>query len=306
MRALDRARGGGRGLDRPALEPTLANAGRRFPGRGAGTGASAPASTARPPAQLVSAPSSTAPFRTRAGTGAGTPPCSAAGRAGRDGTPLGLFDGIAGPGFGAALWPPARALRRNAHGDRRADHRRHRTVLGRVAERSQGAVGGGLGPISGMTGIGVYLLGRRDQPGRAPLSSTSRGVVDLMSDDGNPPRWSTPPSICTPTCASTPAGNLNCGLAHGVPGPLALCRWRSRQASRSPASWRPCGGWPTGWRPSPSPAASGPSGPRRPSGGRRGPAPVQRPALPGWCYGNAGVALALWPSRARWPSRASR
>src|ERR1035438_8628733 len=56
------------------------------------------------------------------------------------------------------------------------------------------------------------------------LSSVVEGLVDLLSDGDGLPRWYTPANLLgdDQTREYCPHGNLNFGLAHGVPAPLAL------------------------------------------------------------------------------------
>ena len=125
--------------------------------------------------------------------------------------------------------------------------------------------------ISGLTGIGVHQLGRDDGPG---------------------PRWVTPAEhLYENLRAATPEGNLNCGLAHGVPGPLALMSLAllagvevpgQVEATCRSAAWLADQGRP------------GRFGPRWPAALPLGAGVEPPPARPGWCYGNAGVARALW------------
>ena len=283
------------------LETTLANAGRRLAEVGAqargwsGAGLSGAASSAAVLcAQLDRAePEAGWDRRGHAALSA------AAGVAGRSGTTLGLYDGIAGLGFSAALLAGQRA--------------RYGGMLASVDELIIGATGPrsaelanarGLSVadwdlISGMTGVGVHLLGRRELPAqRDALEQLLAGLVALASDDGNPPRWSTPPEhLYTNLREVTPAGNVNCGLSHGVPGPLALMSLALEagvevpgqlDAMRRTADWLAAQALPgrfgSEW-PAAVPLADGAR-----------PAPVQGTALPGWCYGNAGVSRALWLS----------
>ncbi len=79
--------------------------------------------------------------------------------------------------------------------------------------------------ISGLSGIGAYLLCRREERPCAPaLSAIVDGLISLVTRDVIPAAWYTPASLLfdDSTRASYPSGNLNCGLAHGIPGVLAL------------------------------------------------------------------------------------
>lgn len=219
--------------------------------------------------------------------------------AGRGQTTLGLYDGLAGLGFSAALLAGARdryggllesvdKLIAEAAGERSAELAVARGLS--VAEWDL---------ISGLTGVGVHLLGRRELPERRDaLERVLAGLVELARDDGEPPRWSTPPDkLYTNLRELTPAGNVNCGLSHGVPGPLALMSLAleagvevpgQAEAMRRTADWLAAQALPGRFGPE-WPAAV-------PLADGAGPPARRGAALPGWCYGNAGVARALWLS----------
>jgi hypothetical protein len=80
--------------------------------------------------------------------------------------------------------------------------------------------------ISGLAGIGAYLLQRRSRPVVADaLDAVLRAFIHLTAPDPDgPPRWHTPPPLMSDDSMARhyPHGNLNLGLAHGIPGPLAL------------------------------------------------------------------------------------
>ncbi|MGB8701983.1 MAG: lanthionine synthetase C family protein, partial [Thermosynechococcaceae cyanobacterium] len=79
--------------------------------------------------------------------------------------------------------------------------------------------------ISGITGVGAYLLSRRDQVGTsAALRAILSSLVELSQAEAGLPRWHTPAHLISDETMQRfyPNGNLNCGLAHGIPGPLAL------------------------------------------------------------------------------------
>jgi hypothetical protein len=155
--------------------------------------------------------------------------------------------------------------------------------------------------ISGLAGIGGYLLLRREDPGAAAaVESALHALVSLAAETGDRPRWWTPAHLLgdEEMAALYPHGNLNCGLAHGIPGPLALMALAlslgvvvpsSEEAVDRLADWlvgqRVDDAWGVNWPyavpltaeglPDQSAAAYGPS----------------RAA---WCYGAPGVARALW------------
>jgi hypothetical protein len=155
--------------------------------------------------------------------------------------------------------------------------------------------------ISGLAGIGAYLLLRREQPGAgAALESVLRALVALASDSGSRPRWWTPAHLLgdEEMAALYPNGNLNCGLAHGIPGPLALMALALADGIGVPgieeavdrlAGWivghRADDGWGVNW-----PYAISLTQEGLPDRG----APTDGPSRAAWCYGAPGVARALW------------
>ncbi|MGY1694613.1 lanthionine synthetase C family protein [Geodermatophilus sp. SYSU D00814] len=152
--------------------------------------------------------------------------------------------------------------------------------------------------ISGVTGMGAYLLARDAPEADAALDVILRTLVRLvLSAPDAPPRWHTPFDWLgsAEQQEAYPHGNLNCGLAHGIPGPLALlslalshgheppeARDAVDRAVRWLAAHRIQDAWGTTW-----PAAV----PLAPDGT---PAGTEEPARAGWCYGAPGVARALW------------
>jgi lantibiotic biosynthesis protein len=91
-----------------------------------------------------------------------------------------------------------------------------------------------------------------------------------------------------------PEGNLNCGLAHGAPGPLALMSLaltEGWEVSGQVDAMRRLAEWVAGQC---RPGRFGPEWPVAIPLGETHNAARQPPAPPGWCYGNAGVARALW------------
>lgn len=89
--------------------------------------------------------------------------------------------------------------------------------------------------ISGVTGVGVYALER----GEAGAPLVSAIVDELERVDARTPRWLTPPTLLPPHQREVaPEGYVNLGLAHGIPGSIAvLARFveRGLEAERSRA-----------------------------------------------------------------------
>jgi lantibiotic biosynthesis protein len=235
--------------------------------------------------------------------------------------PAGLFGGLAGLGLVATTLSD--------------DGARYRRLLAAVDQAlvarlpalvgAPGRVGGRAvreyDLISGLTGIGAYLLLRRGEPGVAgALRSVLAGLVELTGRDQEGPRWRTLPGQLSPEeRARYPHGYLNCGLAHGIPGPLAVLSLALRAGADLPglpdavvraAAWLAAhraedASGPTWPNAVPLPAAragdgsdptwsdpdSLPAG-RVESARPTVPFPVA-PARAAWCYGGPGVAAAL-------------
>jgi hypothetical protein len=150
--------------------------------------------------------------------------------------------------------------------------------------------------VSGPAGIGAYLLLRQDVPGAdAALSKILDRFLFLSeSQDNERLRFFIPPERL-PTerhRVQHPHGAIDCGLAHGVPGPLAFLALASLSGIEYPhlqesiwrlAQWivaQQCSDtWGINW-----PAAIGP--------GEREPVPFLNRAS--WCYGSPGIARSLW------------
>ncbi|HEU0036518.1 MAG TPA: lanthionine synthetase C family protein [Kofleriaceae bacterium] len=140
--------------------------------------------------------------------------------------------------------------------------------------------------ISGLVGIGVYFVARGDRDGVAAVVA-QLAALQVTTAAGT--AWRTPlHHIPAERRAAWPAGYFDCGLAHGVPGVIALLgkavelgvgdarplldgalRWLAMQRAGSPE---------TGIYPAFAGAA---------------------PTRTAWCYGDAGVAVATWNALAR-------
>jgi lantibiotic biosynthesis protein len=182
-------------------------------------------------------------------------------------------------------------------------------LAGQVAQQKQGIPVSQFDVISGLSGIGAYLLCRQaDAPAAAALAAVVRALVELCGEVDGLPRWHTPASAIgdESMLRAHPHGNLNCGLAHGIPGPLALlalarlggieveglaeaidelARWLS--ANRCDDPWGV--NWPTTVA---LEAVDTPGGPTLKPG--LAVAAPYGPSRTAWCYGSPGVARALW------------
>ncbi|MDR9857745.1 lanthionine synthetase C family protein [Paenibacillus sp. VCA1] len=83
--------------------------------------------------------------------------------------------------------------------------------------------------ISGAAGLGRYLLKNPSDPNLSPLiEPTINFLIDLTKpirlDGKTVPGWFTPSKLhlMERDRQRFPTGSLNCGMAHGIPGPLAL------------------------------------------------------------------------------------
>ena len=165
--------------------------------------------------------------------------------------------------------------------------------------------------ISGLAGIGRYLLLRRDSPeAAATLQLVLKALIHLAGDEDGLPRWHTPAQLMREDNLAKlyPQGNLNCGLAHGCPGPLALLSLAAisgekveglseaiHRLARWLASNRFDDQWGMNWPTSiPLTARLTPI----PLGGAESAANPDlapyRASRSAWCYGSPGVARALW------------
>ena len=150
--------------------------------------------------------------------------------------------------------------------------------------------------ITGLTGAGRYLLDRTgSEPCRRALEQLLRTFVYLSEEGADGvPHWHTSSQHTTENLRRVhPDGNLNLGLAHGLPGPLALLSLAASRGVDVPGQQdaivrtadllvraQCVDEWGVGF-----PAAE--------------PVPVPRgkervPARSAWCYGAPGVARALW------------
>jgi lantibiotic modifying enzyme len=162
----------------------------------------------------------------------------------------------------------------------------------------QGVSVGQFDVISGLSGVGAYLLCRREnEEAAAALRAILRGLVALTSKEDGVPYWFTPMHLLGDETMMQlyPHGNLNCGLAHGIPGPLVLMALALRsgveveglkEAVKRTVDWldqnRVDDDWGVNW-PTAVPLTSDGAG-----------APSEEPSRTAWCYGSPGVARALW------------
>jgi class I lanthipeptide synthase len=215
----------------------------------------------------------------------------------------GLFSGMSGCAF--AVWMLSRCVTR------------YRGMLGTIEDllcplleqQAEGIIErgvGGLAPndfdvISGLSGAAAYCLCRVDQERvRCALESILRCLVWMSQEQDGVPRWHTPAHLLLggEMPELYPIGNLNCGLAHGIPGPLAamsLARIEGvtvdglEEAIDRLTTWlldhRADDRWGINW----------PSAVALEEYQGRAPHPATRqPSRSAWCYGSPGISRALY------------
>jgi hypothetical protein len=221
------------------------------------------------------------------------------------GVHAGLFSGLSGMAFSA--WQLSRGGTR---------YRRLLSTLdGEITSQAVFLSNGLLGRhgvavsdfdvISGLSGIGTYLLCRRHEPvPRAALSSVVETLVQLSGEQDGVPHWHTPADHLGDEDLRKlyPHGDLNCGLAHGIPGMLAFLALACRDGVESSglaesvdrlAGWlsrnRLDDDWGVNW-----PTATA----LVERDGRLEASPPAatsaRTSRCAWCYGSPGIARSLW------------
>jgi len=208
----------------------------------------------------------------------------------------GLFSGVAGLAFTTALLSRGGTRYRRLAATLEAELTTQTEVLARtVGGRREGLAAREFDVISGLAGIAAHLLARPAVDGAT--QAALRALADLAGEPGPAPgiaRWFTPPELFAheEEVRLYPHGSLNCGLAHGIAGPiaalaLALARGATvdglGSAVRTGASWladhRTDDRWGVNW----------PTMVSLPEGGA-----ADAPSRAAWCYGAPGVARALW------------
>jgi lantibiotic biosynthesis protein len=216
---------------------------------------------------------------------------------------VGLFGGLAGLAF--AGWSLSREATRYGRLLTTLDSTLLPQVIAQAdnlaGRTSEGISFGEFDVISGVAGAGAYLLHRRESPNAvACLDTALHSLVVLASETDGRPRWWTPAHLFgdEEMAARHPHGNLNCGLAHGIPGPLALMAIALscgisvgglEDTVDRVAAWlierRADDAWGANW-----PFAV----PLMRDGSPDLAGAARQPCRAAWCYGAPGVARALW------------
>ncbi|MCI0461481.1 MAG: lanthionine synthetase C family protein, partial [Gemmataceae bacterium] len=142
--------------------------------------------------------------------------------------------------------------------------------------------------ISGLVGFGVYALERLPRPAAvACLERVVEHLADTAQWQGPGVTWWTNPAWC-PADTRYPNGCYNLGLAHGVPGVIALLG-QACAAGIATARARPLLDGAVRWLLSQQKTEKGRIGfPALVVPGR-----AQKLARAAWCYGEPGIAAAL-------------
>jgi hypothetical protein len=152
--------------------------------------------------------------------------------------------------------------------------------------------------IGGLVGYGVYFL---ERIAAGPAAAAIRGLVRVVDHllatgerSANGLAWFTAPELLPAhQREESPGGYFNCGLAHGVPGVIALLG-RIAEAGADPRAAPACEDalrWLLAQRLPPHPRG------RYTSSFQRGEAGA--PTRTAWCYGDPGVAIAAFGAAAR-------
>ena len=224
--------------------------------------------------------------------------------------PAGLFSGLSGLAF--AAWQLSRGgvrYRRLLASFDAAIVPQALELAATLRAQRDGVGIGDFDVISGLSGVGAYLLCRRSEAAvTGALGKVIDALVELVSEGQVLPRWHTPNRLLWDEDLQRiyPHGHLNCGLAHGLPGIIAFLALSLKLGGEAPglrealansARWlgasRKDDEWGVNW---PTAVAvieeETPAGRvLRPGSGSDAPEGQSRCA---WCYGSPGVARSLW------------
>ncbi|MDE2365435.1 MAG: lanthionine synthetase C family protein [Betaproteobacteria bacterium] len=212
---------------------------------------------------------------------------------------LGLYSGLAGLAFAA------QSLSRNGSRYKKLLTSLDYSICGGVLEPSAALTGrhgvavSEFDLIIGLSGVAAYLLRRGYEP---PMDVALQAILDslvaLTEETEGVPHWYTPHRLLQGEGMAEhyPEGNLNCGLAHGIPGPLAVMALGLeaglpveglKEAVTRTARWlvrhRSGDSYGVNWPTVVPYSADGNVDPRQLDSSRAG-----------WCYGTPGVARSLW------------
>jgi hypothetical protein len=168
--------------------------------------------------------------------------------------------------------------------------------------------------ISGLTGTVAYLLERQNNlEVEIVLKKTLLCLIELTRLENGLPRWHTPAQLIADENMKKffPYGNINCGLAHGVPGPLAIMSLAKKagievsgltQAIEAIVDWlsqNRCDdawglNWPTAVPIFPKNGILTAISPDMAAEDTDSAFSRLGPTHAAWCYGSPGIARSLW------------
>jgi hypothetical protein len=141
--------------------------------------------------------------------------------------------------------------------------------------------------VTGLSGIGIYAL-ERGPRGHHLLARVVDHLHDLATPESPGLTWFTPPNRVTPSLLrEAPEGYTNLGLAHGMPGPIALLA-RTVEAGVALERALPLLEGAVAWlmaQEDPQGASSFPNA--------VGPGLQPTSSRIAWCYGDLGISIAL-------------
>ncbi|WP_172620722.1 lanthionine synthetase C family protein [Rubrobacter xylanophilus] len=174
----------------------------------------------------------------------------------------------------------------------------------RVRSKVQtGALASAYDVVSGLSGTGRYLLLASDRPGNHETLLKVLSYLVYLAESvevggREVPGWYLPAEnqFLRQDRELYPAGNFNCGMAHGIAGPVALLSLASLEGVEVPGqaeAARRMAGWLLGCRRKDDYGYYWPDRVRLEEeiGGVSAGPHIRREA---WCYGTPGVARALW------------
>lgn len=207
-----------------------------------------------------------------------------------------LCDGAAGVAFSAMLSPSRSRFRTSLL--ELADERIERCLPETVGEikEQRNVTMTKFDVLYGITGTGRYLLSRvPDERSERGLRLILETLIEMSREHDGVLGFYSPFETFGPEDKETTCGSINCGLAHGVPGPLTLMALSLREgvsvdglreATESLAEWLVAQilkddfgiNWPG----------------NVPIKDTDAELPALVPSRVAWCYGSPGVARALW------------
>jgi hypothetical protein len=225
---------------------------------------------------------------------------------------LSLFSGLSGLAF--AAWQLSRGGQRYHRLLAQLDETIAPAAIASATtlrDQQDGVNVGDFDAISGLSGVGAYLLCRCcDLPlANDALRAVLTALASLMKQNASGiPRWHTPPAMLydDEIRAAYPFGNLNLGLAHGLPSVIALLSLCKRQglaidgltqALEYAVQWICEKSLPDNWGinwPTAVQLEEVNTGSEKMLRVADSECAVYGPSRCAWCYGAPGIARALW------------